>query len=366
MPGYVSRESADRWNHAARIVAGGGAGSHFVKGKYRPPRGGVESCPDLGLSPGSYPAVAGATIAAGTAGPVVYDGNIYQVQNQSQCEVLFGDLIVLHVSPNCEAFFVACVCDCEATEPTDCCDKSYSICIDGTTKIVKTTSTALTGWPLCCTFGPGLIVQLFGYITCNSVLDQIVFNWVIGSGLSGGSNGSLVLTDLCSTGEATETLDLSDFFGYECIITINAADELIDCEDCDGNPPSSECCDQSLYFCLNGVSQLLAVNGGTYTWDVSACCDATASLQITLSCNPSTGVISMAWQYTAGAVFDAGAVNISVFCTDGSPRIFDFPGATCFLQMLISQVEFDCAECTGGGTTITTPPPPVTPPPPGP
>jgi hypothetical protein len=39
MPGYVSRDSADRWNNAARIVAGGGAGSHFVKGKYRPPRG---------------------------------------------------------------------------------------------------------------------------------------------------------------------------------------------------------------------------------------------------------------------------------------------------------------------------------------
>jgi len=40
MPGYVSRESADRWNNAARSVAGGGAGSHFVPQTYRPPQGG--------------------------------------------------------------------------------------------------------------------------------------------------------------------------------------------------------------------------------------------------------------------------------------------------------------------------------------
>jgi hypothetical protein len=191
------------------------------------------------------------------------------------------------------------------------------------------------------------------------VLDQIVFNWVIGGGMSGGSNGSLVLTDLCSTGEATETLDLSAFFGYECIITINASDELIDCEDCDGNPPSSECCDQSLYFCLNNDSQLLAVDGGTYTWDVSDCCDcAEATFQITLSCDSSSGNISLGYNFICDGDADSGVENtiMSQFCTDGSPRIIDFP-ISCLLQLLISKVQFTCFECEGGATTTEPPPP---------
>jgi hypothetical protein len=40
MAGFVKRESAQRWNRAAGIVEGGGAGSHFVPQTYRPPQGG--------------------------------------------------------------------------------------------------------------------------------------------------------------------------------------------------------------------------------------------------------------------------------------------------------------------------------------
>jgi hypothetical protein len=167
------------------------------------------------------------------------------------------------------------------------------------------------------------------------------------------ASGSFSVSGLCADPPTIERHLLEVPNG--CSMVVSFADEYSD-ELCGEGPPApSDCCDQSLYFCLNGVSQLLDVDGGTYTWDVSACCDATASLEITLSCTG--GVISMAWQYTAGEVFDAGAVNISAFCTDGAPRIFDFPGITCFLQMLISQVQFECSECTGGATTTELPPP---------
>jgi hypothetical protein len=77
--------------------------------------GEILACAELNLSPGSYPAVAGATIAAGATGSIVYDGGIYQAINQSACPVRIGDLVGLHVSPDCEAFFVPCVCDCSSS-----------------------------------------------------------------------------------------------------------------------------------------------------------------------------------------------------------------------------------------------------------
>jgi hypothetical protein len=169
------------------------------------------------------------------------------------------------------------------------------------------------------------------------------------------ASGSFNVGGLCASPATIERHTLSLPGNCDMFISFGSAfsDELC------GDPPAppSDCCGQSLYFCLNGDSQLLAVNGGNYTWDVSSCCDATASLEITLSCVEETDVISMAWQYTAGVVSDAGAVTINEFCEDGSPRIYDFPGITCFLQMLVSKVQFECAACTGGPTGTTPPGP---------
>jgi hypothetical protein len=345
--------------------------------------GEISGCAEIGLSPGSYPAVAGATIAAGASGVIAYDGKVITAVNHSKCNVILGDPIGLHIDANCTPFFVPCVC-CDSPPDPDptcadeypCCRTPFAYCLlapfgsSGTRSHVgflslKDVTIRIPGpldspFTIICPDGSQAFLTMV--MTCcddgtpdvtwevRNIADEVI------------ASGSFSVAGLCDDPPTIERHLLEVPGG--CSMVVSFASEYSD-ELCgEGVPPPSDCCDQSLYFCLNGVSQLLDVDGGTYTWDVSACCDATASLQITLSCNPSTGVISMAWQYTAGAVFDAGAVNISVFCTDGSPRIFDFPGATCFLQMLISQVEFDCAECTGGGTTITTPP--VTPPPPGP
>jgi hypothetical protein len=103
MAGYVSKSAAKRWNDAARIIAGGGAGSVFVEVPYRDPK---PACDDL--PPGAYKGVAAATIAAGATGNVTYDGNTYSAVNHSECGVVNGDLVGLFVSPNCEVFFVPC------------------------------------------------------------------------------------------------------------------------------------------------------------------------------------------------------------------------------------------------------------------
>jgi hypothetical protein len=352
MAGYVSRKSADRWNNAARIVEAGGAGNRFVPGKYRETR---KVCTDL-PAPGSYPAVAGASIAAGATGSVVYDGTVYQIKNHSQCAVRFGDLIGLHISPKCEPFFVPCVCSCDEPDPTLACDKSYSICIAGQTHILGIGSIFNTCWNTCCILG-GALLELCGYLTCDEGTDQIYFNWTIGIGLSGFS-GQIELTDLFSTGTAIESLDLSSLFtctAGSAIIEINAADELIDCNDCNDDPPSNPCCEKLRYVCVNGVSVQLALDGGTNTFDVTECCEGCtlAELELTFTCNESTGNVNLEHTYTCDAgTPDSGTTNVSALCSSNAPLVVNIL-TPCFIQILITLDDQGCSEC---GAELTTTP----------
>lgn len=81
---------------------------------------------------------------------------------------------------------------------------------------------------------------------------------------------------------------------------------------------STDCCDISVAICICGDRQVLAVDGGNYTWDVLECCDGceeeAATLEITLSCSDPT--ITASWDYTCGATTDSGTVDLSSLCDD--------------------------------------------------
>jgi hypothetical protein len=350
--------------------------------------GGVVKCSQHhDAKPGSYEGIAGDTITPGSTGPVVFGGNIFNAVNHSQCEVKVGDRVGLHITPNCGAFFVPCVC-CESDEPTEpnCCDKFVAVCVAGYTQVVPVSCQEGDPWgptatwslfplrqcceaysddlcstsftinitylaiKLCCV--DGVITAYYG-VTCGFFPEE-----------DSPGSGTWDWSALCDEPPGVINRDLvlqsedDNVCALRIVASATASSDL--CEPCDPEPPApDECCDQSLYFCLNGVSVLLAVDGGTYTWDVSACCGTTASFQITLSCNPSTGNISLSYLYTAGEVTAAGTENtiMSQFCNDGAPRIINFT-LPCFLQLLVSQVQFECSECTGGESPTVSPPPP--------
>ena len=381
MAGFVKRNSAQRWNRAASIVEAAGAGSHFVRGVYRQPiRGNV--CDEL--APGSYPAVAGASIAAGATGVVVYDGGVYSAVNQSQCPVSIGDKVGLHVSPDCQAFFVPCVCNCSGSGPADCCDKFVAICVGGYTQVVpvdcedgdpwtatqtwslfplrqcceaynddlcstpSTINIAYLGIKLCCT---GNTITAYYGTTCGIFPEET----------SPGS-GTWDWSGLCDDPpvQMEEDVVFSSDEGNVCAIKVvaSATTSANLCEPCSEPPPPSLCCSQSLWFCLNGDSQQLAVNGGTYTWNVTDCCTCTAAtFEVTLSCNEDTDVITLQYEFDCDGVIQTGSENtlMSTFCTSQAPQIITFLGLTCFLQLLVTIVQFDCATCE---PTATTPPPP--------
>jgi len=340
--------------------------------------GEILACAELDLSPGSYPAVAGATIAAGASGVVAYDGSVITAVNHSKCGVVLGDPVGLHIAADCTAFFVPCVCCDAPADPDPTCESEYPCC------------RTPFAYCLLAPFGSSLTRSHIGFASLKDVAIQIpgpldspftlicpdgsqVFLTMTMTCCDDGSpdvawearnladeviaSGSFSVSGLCADPPTIErhVLTLPD----GCSMVVSFADEYSD-ELCgSGEPPGGGCCSQSRWFCLNGVSQQLDFDGGTYTWDVSACCDTTASLEVTMSCNSETGVPTLGWEYTAGEVFDSGNINVVELCDDTSPRIYTFPGITCFLQLLVSFVEFECTECLGSESPpLTSPPPP--------
>jgi hypothetical protein len=111
-----------------------------------------------------------------------------------------------------------------------------------------------------------------------------------------------------------------------------------------------------LWFCLNGDSQELAVDGGTYTWDVAACCVSctTATLEIRVRCFG--GGISFQWFY----ICDGGTPEIAVafvdYCNASTFEVVTID-ASCFLQMQVTTLNIGCDAC--GITTDCCDPVPI-------
>jgi hypothetical protein len=252
---------------------------------------GQEECCELCLPPGSYMANAVGTITPGASGLVYYYGKTLFAFNHSQCAVGPGFPVGLHITPQCTAFFVPCTC-CGNTpidppppeEGCEACDGPFIVCVNGslvTLNYGELKYVFFSDCELCPPSSSGVDAvtvaiglrcvegqpELYGWVTCNScntVPNMSPFTLDISSLCAAPSSViEDALTIACGVFTDTIPIKVSKSTAPDCPSA------------CDGevtptDPPSSPCCEQSLYFCLNQVSQLLAVNGGTFTWDVSA------------------------------------------------------------------------------------------------
>jgi len=329
-----------------------------------------------GLSPGSYPAVAGATIAAGATGSVVYDGSVYQAVNQSQCDVYTGVKVGLHVSPNCEMFFVPCVCECDS-EP-DCCDRSVAVCVNGDIRIIPINN-GESEWLLpCCdnageTEGPKkyilhLTCELYegteqfairAYYTVVPVdFEREENDWLLWSWLN---------WDALCDDPSIDQVDVQELAGagggggggncrWWIVASMTAQENQCQCTcpPCGSNDPDpSECCDRSLWFCINEVSKEIPLVGGNETFDVSACCNCeAAALQLTTSCV--NGIPFLGWFYSCGEITGNGTISLEHFCTSNAGQILTIE-SPCFIQIQATTQETICAECVYEPTTTGPP-----------
>jgi hypothetical protein len=90
---------------------------------------------------------------------------------------------------------------------------------------------------------------------------------------------------------------------------------------CCGDGEDDDCCDIKVAICICGVQKVIAVNGGTATWDLSECCDCEgASLTITLTCEtsgePLVTTITGSWDYECGETTDSGTIDLTSLCND--------------------------------------------------
>jgi predicted RecA/RadA family phage recombinase len=349
MAGFISRQFAGRISSAVRIVEAGGAGRHRIDGIYRESK---VVCDDL--QPGSYPAIAGQAIAAGATGSVVYDGTVYEAVNQSQCNVVIGDKIGLHVSPACEAFFVPCVCSCSQTDPT-CCDRSIAVCVNGDVRIIPVDAgqerwTFGVGFPevFCCsdTCGPGSYFELA--LQCEGTSIDAAWSFVCydAAGLNPiTTSGTLDWSALCTGPAVIEgTLTITGHDG-NCSLDVVSATEATDelCYPCGSEPPPTDCCSGTRWFCIDGESVEIALDGGTHIFDVSGCCGCPgATLELELTCN--NGIVSLTHKYTCDLTVEIATKNISDICDSNDPVVVDITGS-CFLQVVITIVEQTCDPC---------------------
>jgi hypothetical protein len=306
------------------------------------------ACEDI--QPGSYRAIAGATIAPGEMGLILIhtcDGTtiVDDAINQTDCTFYMGNRITASVDPCCVIHFTGC----GPTEPVDCCDKSVAICVNGRTQIVAMGAQSI--WPIleCCTDCSG------GFITIrlDCVGDAVTASWASYCYSPGGSGpvvtlGTLDWSGLCDDPaigyEDTVTIDGWD--STTCDITIVAEPELSEnmCDPC-GDPPPEGCCDKSLWFCINNDSREMAVDGGDETWDVSECCPDCTSATVRLQMTCSNGVISLTRTYNCDGDISIETTNISQYCSSTETAFLNIPTPNCFLQAQISIAEVPCDAC---------------------
>jgi hypothetical protein len=61
----------------------------------------------------------------------------------------------------------------------------------------------------------------------------------------------------------------------------------------------------------------------------------------------------MNWSYWCdGIQIDAGAINISAFCTSNDPVVYNFDALPCFLQMQVSISNLECKACGTSGVVV--------------
>jgi hypothetical protein len=118
------------------------------------------------------------------------------------------------------------------------------------------------------------------------------------------------------------------------------------CSCCGAEDTPPACCDRSIVICIAGERQILTVNGGTYTWDVSECCDCEgATLEVTITCEEDT--ITAAWEYSCGESTSSDTIDLSALCSDDDVEILSELGDICDGNLSDRWANFveDCEPC---------------------
>lgn len=327
-----------------------------------------EICEDLeDLAPGTYQGTCGEEIAPGDTGKVKVEGCDGEVEidakNHSNCTFYLGDRISVHIDNCCNAHFEGCNC-CETPA---CCDKRIAVCVNGETRIIT-----LDGFGTEWTFSPlggneccevcGTYTKVLISATCTDTTITASYTIKCGEPYMGGTQevlheGTLDWSAICDDppAEIEDVITICGVYSSGCCdITIVASPALNDepCDPCAESTatPDPDCCTKQLWFCIVGLSQQLAVDGGTYTWTVTDCvdCGGVATLELDLTCT--SGEISAIFSYVcAGGSASVQTFSLRQFCYSDAPMRFIVatPGGPIEVNVTITSTA-----CDGCGVSV--------------
>jgi len=176
------------------------------------------------------------------------------------------------------------------------------------------------------------------------------YRGIAGATTAPGETGPVIVTGC----EDEVTIDAVNHSGCTFylgdLITVNVdpccVAHFTGCSCCGAEDTPPACCDRSIVICIAGERQILAVNGGTYTWDVSECCDCEgATLEITLTCEEDT--ITAAWEYTCGESTAGDTIDLSALCSDDDVEVLGELDDICDGNLNDRWANFveDCEPC---------------------
>lgn len=251
---------------------------------------------------------------------------------------------------------------------------------NGDPKEVSTTNRTVTVYNYTSTLIPGttlVMVHRDGWgdlwavpsdSSCASLedLEPGTYRALCGATIAPGASGLIQVTDCDGT---TKTITATNhtnctFYTGERItahITPCCTAHFDGCSCC-GDAPA--CCDRSVGICVAGVSVLIAVNGGTYTWDVSGCtgCEG-ATLEIDLACTADPLDITATWTYTCGESTETGTLDWDGLCSDPATEYEDVVVVAGGVIPVLATASLDscvacdlpdqpCETCTAGTVTV--------------
>jgi hypothetical protein len=181
-------------------------------------------------------------------------------------------------------------------------------------------------------------------------LSQGTYRATCGATIAQGETGPVIATG-CDGEVTLDAVNHSEcifYLGDRITLSIDpcCVAHFTGCSCCGATHEPPACCDISIAICIAGVSKILAVDGGTYTWDVAECCDCVgATLDVTLSCVE--GVITADWEYTCSGT-TTGSIVLTTLCNfSADVEILDQLTSLCDGNLNDRWANFveDCTPC---------------------
>jgi hypothetical protein len=370
MPGYVSRESADRWNRTAQIVAGGGAGSFTspvpfadsgaepllfknVSGETIPPyacvqlTGTTESGTHTNLLNADQPAD-----ATGKAGPYGFNG---------PSSVAAGEIGTLQSGPAYRAIY---------NSGTQTAGIKYHPIKD---------SWEIKG----AGFGKGCGIWSYvgtddiiadtirvkscagGETACDELEDLSpgTYRGTSGATTAPGETGPVIVTGC----DGDVTIDAVNHSGCTFYLGDRISVHIDPCcvahfDGCKNGGDEPACCDRFAAVCVNGQSVLIALYGGSYEFDVVSCTGCVgATLEVSIACSEST--VTATWTYTCGETTATDTLDWSGICNDPPVEFEDVVIAGGGVMTIVAGASVEtcgtcdlpeqpCEACTAGTVTV--------------